>query len=71
MAGLPSLNLQVYTGAEVLWAAIADCIRFYNHERYHEGIGNVTPADVYDGRRDAILRRRAAKKTRTLARRIR
>jgi hypothetical protein len=50
---------------------MADVIRFYNQERYHEGIGNVTPADVYDGRREAILRRRAAQKSRTLARRVR
>src|SRR5713226_183366 len=65
------LNLLVYTSPEVLRAAMADFIRFYNHERYHEGIGNVTPADVYDGRREAILRRRAAQKSRTLARRVR
>ena len=65
------LNLLVYTSPEVLRAAMADCIRFYNDERYHEGIGNGTPADVYDGRREAILRRRAAHKSRTLARRVR
>lgn len=34
-------------------AETAGCICFYNHERYHEGIGNVTPAAVYDGRREA------------------
>jgi hypothetical protein len=31
----------------------------------------VTPADVYDGRREATLRRRTAQNTRTLARRVR
>jgi putative transposase len=50
---------------------MADFIRLYNRERYHEGIGHVTPADVYDGRREAILRQRAAQKGRTLARRVR
>ena len=65
------LNLFVYTSRELLRAAMADFIRFYNHERYHEGIGNVTPADVYDGRREAILRRRVRRKSRTLARRVR
>ncbi len=65
------LNLLIYTSPELLRLAMADFIRFYNHERYHEGIGNVTPADVYYGRREAILRRRAAQKSRTLARRFR
>ena len=65
------LNLLMYTSPERLLAAMADFIRFDNHERYHEGIGTVTPADVYDGRREAILWRRAAQKSRTLARRVR
>jgi Integrase core domain. len=59
------LNLLMYTSPERLRAAMADFIRFYNHERYHEGIGHVTPADVYDGRREAILQRRAAQQRRT------
>jgi RNA-directed DNA polymerase len=59
------LNLLVYTSPEVLRAVMADFIRFDNRERYHEGIGNVTPADVYYGRRDAIVRRRAAQQHRT------
>jgi hypothetical protein len=65
------LNLRVYTRPEVLRAAMADFIRFDNYERYHEGIGHLAPADVYDGRREAILRWRAAQKSRTLARRVR
>lgn len=50
---------------------MADFIRFYNHERYQEGISNVTPADVDHGRREAILRRRAAQQRRTQAKRVR
>jgi len=50
---------------------MADFIRFHNHERYHEGIANVAPADVYYGRREAILQRRAAQQRRTHAQRVR
>lgn len=64
------VNLLVYTSPESLRAAMADFIEFYNHRRYHEGIGNVTPADVYFGRREDILRRREAKKQHTVLRRI-
>ena len=40
------LNLLVFTSPEALRAAMAEFIEFYNHRRYHEAIGNVTPADV-------------------------
>ena len=60
----------VYTSPEALRAAMAEFIEFYNHRRYHEGIGNVTPADVYFGRREEILERRKEQKQATLERRF-
>ena len=39
---------------------------YYNYGRYHEGIGNVTPNDVYTGRHHEILRKRKEAKSRTL-----
>lgn len=38
----------------------------YNHRRYHESIGNLTPADVYLGRGAAILERRDAIKRKSI-----
>jgi transposase InsO family protein len=48
-----------------LKAAIAAFIDHYNNHRYHESIGNLTPADVYFGRGETILaeRRRIKHKT--------
>ena len=60
------LNLLVFTSPEALREAMAEFIEFYKHRRYHEGIGNVTPADVYDGRREGILKRRKEQKQATL-----
>jgi len=65
------LNVLVYTSPEELKRAMAEFIRYYNHERYPEGIGNVAPADVYDGRREEILRRREEQKERTIQARLR
>ena len=65
------LNLLVYTSPSSLRRAMADFIDFYNHRRYHEGVGNVTPADVYYGRRDQILEQRRVLKRATIMERCR
>jgi putative transposase len=64
------LNLLVFTSPEALGAAMAEFIEFHNHRRYHEGIGNVTPADVYYGHREEILKQRKEQKQVTLERRF-
>ena len=33
-------------------------VTYYNHHRYHESLGNLTPADVYFGRDKAIIEKR-------------
>ena len=49
--------------------AIRGFIEYYNYRRYHEGLGNVTPYDVYTGKHHEIIRRRKEVKSRTLAER--
>jgi putative transposase len=56
----------VWTSSQELRQAIAEYIEFYNHRRYHEGIGNVAPAEVYYGRREKILKRREEQERQTL-----
>ena len=46
---------------------IGEFVDYYNHERYHESLSNLTPADVYYGRRQQILDRRERVKLDTLA----
>jgi putative transposase len=64
------LNLLVFTSPEALREAMAEFIEFYKHQRYHEGIRNVTPGDFYYGRREEILHRREEPKEATLQRRF-
>jgi hypothetical protein len=65
------LNLLVYTSVEQLQVALGEFIEFYDQRRYHEGIGNVTPTDVYYGRREEIRKRREEQKRQILYERFR
>ncbi|MDQ0453666.1 hypothetical protein QOZ96_003640 [Brevundimonas nasdae] len=49
-----------------LEAQIEAFIEHYNHQRYHESLGNVTPADAYFGRDRQILAQRANIKKQTI-----
>ncbi len=48
---------------------IRQFIDYYNHERYHESLDNLVPADIFYGRGQSILDKREKIKLRTLARR--
>jgi putative transposase len=61
------VNLFVYHSPEALRETLESFVYYYNHHRYHEALGNVTPADVYYGRREEILTRREEVKQQTLA----
>ena len=49
-----------------LEAHIEAFVGHYNHQRYHESLNNVTPADAYFGRAQAILNKRERIKHKTL-----
>jgi len=46
--------------------AIRAFIEYYNYQRYHEGLGDVTPYDVYTSRRLEVIQRRKEVKNKTL-----
>jgi len=53
---------------EVATLSFAD---YYNNRRYHKALGNVTPDDVLNGRREGILIKRSGVKAQTIASRKR
>jgi len=50
---------------------IAKWVEYYNNERLHESLDNVTPNDMYCGRKEKILTQRQIIKQETLAERKR
>jgi putative transposase len=51
-----------------LTAKIGKFVEYYDHQRFHESLDNVTPADVYTGRAAAILERSEGTKQETINR---
>jgi len=60
------INQVPYDMPSELKAAIKAFIEYYNYRRYHEGLGNVTPWDVYTGRHLEVIQRRKEVKSKTL-----
>lgn len=65
------VKLNNYYSPTDLEQAIADFVGYYNTQRYHESLENVTPADVYFARQQHILTQRDLIKQHTLQQRQR
>jgi putative transposase len=63
------VKLQHYYFPWELETALRDFVAYYNNERYHESLDNVTPADVYFGRQYEVLTERAKIKRVTMKKR--
>lgn len=60
------VNLHHYYWPEQLSEAILEYVDYYNKERYHESLKNLTPEDVYLGRGELILKERQRIKEKSL-----
>ena len=60
------INLVKYYFPWELEKQIGEFVHYYNHERYHEPLNNLTPTDVYTGRSINILNKREEIKQKTL-----
>jgi putative transposase len=63
------VKLQTFYFPWQLEQTIKEFVVYYNNERYHESLDNLTPADVYFGRAEEVKTKREQIKQATLARR--
>ena len=63
------LLLEHYYSPDELNHRLTEWVDYYNHQRYHESLDNVRPADAYWGRQDQILAQRQKTKQLTLSQR--
>ena len=60
------VKLQNYYSPEELEREIAQFVEYYNNERVHESLDNLTPMDVFTGKTKDVLEKRAEIKRQTL-----
>jgi hypothetical protein len=60
------VTLENYYFSEDLRNAISGFVEYYNNQRYHESLNNLTPADVFYGRSKEIFSMREFIKKQTL-----
>jgi hypothetical protein len=62
---VPAIFLESYVPGQ-LETEIASFVTYYNHQRYHESLDNLTPAAGYFGRAKEVLTRRGQIKKQTM-----
>ena len=65
------IKLENYYSPDELRYRLTEFVEYYNHHRYHESLDNLTPADVYYGRKEKRLQERQKIRSTTLRRRKR
>ena len=63
------IKLEHYYSPEQLKYRLNEFVNYYNNQRYHESLQNVTPSDVFFGRDIQILNNRSLMKQKTMRKR--